>query len=220
MLTLPFSHTRVILTIHYSSLSRQNLLSSHIDHRTTSSSLLSESDVAESNERRTNRRSTACNFSLTTKVLHEALSLPATCIIAYHPTIFKPLSSLSLSNPLQASLLRCAAAGISVYSPHTTLDAVQGGITDWLAEGLLGSGQGKVEILGDEKTGAGGQKQGGVGRIVRLEEKISMSVLQERIKKHLGLKHSAFNLTQLMSSQAATDHSVTDSVLRYSPSGA
>lgn len=48
-----------------------------------------------------------------------------------------------------------------------------------------------MEILGDEKIGTGGQKQGGVGRIVRLEEKISMSVLQERIKKHLGLKHSA-----------------------------
>lgn len=124
-------------------------------------------------------------------MLNEALSLPATCIIAYHPTIFKPLSSLTLTNSLQSSLLRCAAAGISVYSPHTSLDAVQGGITDWLAEGLLGSGLGKVEILGDEKTGAGGQKQGGVGRIVRLEEKISMSVLQERIKKHLGLKHSA-----------------------------
>lgn len=124
-------------------------------------------------------------------MLNEALSLPATCIIAYHPTIFKPLSSLTLTNSLQSSLLRCAAAGISVYSPHTSLDAVQGGITDWLAEGLLGSGLGKVEILGDEKTGAGGQKQGGVGRIVRLEEKISMSVLQERVKEHLGLKHSA-----------------------------
>lgn len=119
--------------------------------------------------------------------------LPATCIIAYHPTLFKSLSSLTLSNPLQASLLRCAAAGISVYSPHTSLDAVQGGITDWLAEGLLGSGSGKVEILGDEKIGTGGQKQGGVGRIVRLEEKISMSVLQERAKKHLGLKHRAYN---------------------------
>lgn len=119
-------------------------------------------------------------------MFNEALALPATCIIAYHPTIFKPLSSLTLNKPLQASLLRCAAAGISVYSPHTSLDAVQGGITDWLAEGLLGSGPGKVEILGDEKTGAGGQKQGGVGRIVRLDEKISMSVLQERVKKTSG----------------------------------
>lgn len=149
--------------------------------------------MAQSNRINTNRFPTAIIPSLTTKVFNEALSIPATCIIAYHPTLFKPLSSLTLSDPLQASLLRCAAAGISVYSPHTSLDAVQGGITDWLAEGLLGSGPGKVEILGDEKTGAGGQKQGGVGRIVRLDEKISMSVLQERVKKHLGLKHSASN---------------------------
>lgn len=38
---------------------------------------------------------------------------------------------ITLANPIQASLLRLAASGISVFSPHTSLDAVSGGINDW-----------------------------------------------------------------------------------------
>ncbi|KAI0059428.1 NGG1 interacting factor 3-like protein [Artomyces pyxidatus] len=119
---------------------------------------------------------------LTTKVVNEALALPASVIIAYHPTIFKPLPSLTLSNPLQASLLRCAAAGVSVYCPHTSLDSVYGGIDDWLAQGL---GAGKVNLIGAEAEGG----LGGLGRVVKLDEKVTMASLQERIKQYLGLSY-------------------------------
>ncbi|KAI9454898.1 GTP cyclohydrolase 1 type 2/Nif3 [Lactarius psammicola] len=119
-------------------------------------------------------------IDLTTRVVNEALSLPASMIIAYHPPIFKPLSSLTLSNPLQMSLLRCVAAGVSVYSPHTALDSVYGGINDWLASGL---GSGRIDLIGDEHSSG----RGGLGRLLRLSEKTTMSSLQERVKKHLGL---------------------------------
>ncbi|KAI0307640.1 GTP cyclohydrolase 1 type 2/Nif3 [Multifurca ochricompacta] len=117
---------------------------------------------------------------LTTRVTKEALSLPASMIIAYHPPIFKPLSAITLSNPLQASLLHCAAAGISIYSPHTALDSVYEGINDWLASGL---GEGRVDLIGDEHP----SRRGGPGRLLKLDEKITMAGLQERAKKHLGL---------------------------------
>ncbi|KAI0323033.1 NGG1p interacting factor 3 [Amylostereum chailletii] len=120
-------------------------------------------------------------IDLTTQVANEALALPASCIIAYHPILFKPLSSITLANPLQASLLRCAAAGISVYCPHTSLDSVHGGINDWLASGL---GKGDVQLIGEDREG-----KGGAGRIVRLHEGITLAQLQERIKAHLGLQH-------------------------------
>jgi len=119
-------------------------------------------------------------IDLTTRVADEALSLPASVIIAYHPPIFKPISSLTLSNPLQASLLRCAAAGISVYSPHSALDSVHDGITDWLASGL---GAGSLVSIGDAHASG----RGGPGRLLRLNEKTTLWSLQERIKKHLGL---------------------------------
>ena len=90
---------------------------------------------------------------------------------------------MTLSDPLQASLLRCAAAGISVYSPHTALDSVYDGINDWLASGL---GSGSVDLIGDEHSSG----RGGPGRLLRLNEKTPMSTLQERVKKHLGLSQS------------------------------
>jgi putative NIF3 family GTP cyclohydrolase 1 type 2 len=103
-------------------------------------------------------------------------------IIAYHPPIFKPLSSLTLSDPIQASLLRCSAAEISVYSPHSALDSVYGGINDWLASGL---GSGRVNLIGDEHPCG----RGGRGRLLTLDEKTTFSSLQKRVKKHLGLAH-------------------------------
>jgi putative NIF3 family GTP cyclohydrolase 1 type 2 len=57
---------------------------------------------------------------------------------------------------------------------------VHGGINDWLAFGL---GSGHIDLIGDEHSSG----RGGLGRLFRLSEKISMSSLQERVKKHLGL---------------------------------
>jgi len=119
-------------------------------------------------------------IDLTPPVLQEALVQNASVIIAYHTPIFTPLSALTLANPLQASLLRCVQAGISVYSPHTSLDSVHGGINDWLAGGL---GIGKTEVLQVK------DEAGGAGRMHRLAQDTSIDELVGRVKKHLGLSH-------------------------------
>ena len=99
---------------------------------------------------------------------------------------------MTLSNPIQASLLRCAAAGISVYSPHSALDSVHDGINDWLASGL---GRGRVDFIGDEHpSGRGGQ-----GRLLKLDEKTTLSNLQERVKKHLCLTQCLYHTHTLLS---------------------
>ena len=122
--------------------------------------------------------------SLTPSVLEEALSsLQTALILAYHPPLFKPLSSLTLANPLQSSLLRCAAAGISVYSPHTSIDNAQGGVSDWLVSGLAGKAERSLGGI-DENTGS--------GRLVRLENSTSLAALVDAIKSHLGVKHGVF----------------------------
>ncbi|KAG5649947.1 hypothetical protein H0H81_001366, partial [Sphagnurus paluster] len=109
---------------------------------------------------------------------------------SYHPPIFKGLQSLTLKNPLQSSLLRCAAEGISIYSPHTALDSVWGGVNDWLAEGVLdGKDSGTVSSLVGDKMSSTGVNEGGEGRLVTLHSSISMSILESRIKKHLNLTH-------------------------------
>ena len=56
--------------------------------------------------------------------------------VVYHPVIFGGVKALTMQNALQRSILRCIAAGIHLYCPHTTLDACHGGINDWLIAGL------------------------------------------------------------------------------------
>lgn len=55
------------------------------------------------------------------------------------PIIFRGLKSLTLNDTQQQSLLRLAQEGISVYSPHTAVDAAPSGMGDWLADMVTGS---------------------------------------------------------------------------------
>lgn len=122
-------------------------------------------------------------------MLSESLEKEAAVIVSYHPTIFKGLQSLTLANPLQASLLKCAAEGISIYSPHSALDSVWGGINDWLAQGLMGTREdGEVKhLVGEKIHPASGVSEGGEGRLVTLQNPIGFDKLVERVKSHLKL---------------------------------
>jgi len=145
--------------------------------------------LLESPVQKSGRNKILLTIDLTSSVLSESLTKDTSIIVAYHPAIFNPLKSFTLSNPIQTSLLLCAAQGISVYSPHTALDSVWGGINDWLAEGLMkAKGDGEIRALVTEKLDAScGESEGGQGRIVTLKEPIAMDVLEKRIKSHLKL---------------------------------
>ena len=85
-------------------------------------------------------------IDLTEAVLDEALRSKSSAVIAYHPTLWDPLTRLTADSPGERVILRAAESRVAIYSPHTALDAATGGINDWLCEGLSG-GTGK--ILGD-----------------------------------------------------------------------
>jgi putative NIF3 family GTP cyclohydrolase 1 type 2 len=76
---------------------------------------------------------------LTHAVAAEAIENKYCCVIAYHPIIFRGLKSLTLADSQQSSLLRLALEGISVYCPHTAVDAVPGGMADWLCDIVTGT---------------------------------------------------------------------------------
>lgn len=78
-------------------------------------------------------------IDLTERVLDEAIALRAGAVIAYHPVIWEPLRRVTDATPRQRIVLRALRAGLAICSPHTALDAVSGGVTDWLCEGLSGS---------------------------------------------------------------------------------
>lgn len=78
-------------------------------------------------------------IDLTEPVLDEAIEQDVQMIVAYHPLCFKPLARLTTQNVKQRIVLRAVQHQIAVYSPHTALDAADGGVNDWLTRSL-GSG--------------------------------------------------------------------------------
>ncbi|MDT8323808.1 MAG: Nif3-like dinuclear metal center hexameric protein [Bacteroidota bacterium] len=79
------------------------------------------------------RRVLVC-LDITPAVVEEAVAREATCIVAHHPVIFHPLTSLRTDRhpgSMYAALLR---AGISVIAMHTNVDAARTGLNHALAD--------------------------------------------------------------------------------------
>lgn len=70
--------------------------------------------------KRRQNNSVLLTVDLTTSVADEAIRRRDSVIVAYHPIIFRGLKSITMKDTQQQSLLRLAAAGISVYSSRTT----------------------------------------------------------------------------------------------------
>ncbi|XP_069768975.1 NIF3-like protein 1 isoform X2 [Narcine bancroftii] len=87
-------------------------------------------------------RSLLLTVDLTEGVLREAMKIPAQMILAYHPPIFRPLLRLGGSTWKERVLTGALENRVAIYSPHTALDAIPGGVNDWLA-GCLGEGSRK-----------------------------------------------------------------------------
>jgi len=80
------------------------------------------------------RRLLLC-IDLTEAVADDAAGAGVDFILAYHPPIFKPISSLRRpSAGPEATVLRCLREGTAIYATHTALDAAEGGTNDVLAE--------------------------------------------------------------------------------------
>lgn len=81
-------------------------------------------------------RSVMLCIDLTEPVLEEAVRKRVDAIVAYHPPIFAPRKRITDEDAGGRILLAAIAAGIAIHSPHTAADAAEGGVNDWLAEGL------------------------------------------------------------------------------------
>ncbi|MDR2976681.1 MAG: Nif3-like dinuclear metal center hexameric protein [Streptococcaceae bacterium] len=64
----------------------------------------------------------------------EAIDKKVDLIFAKHPIIFKPLENLTDSNSQEKLVLDLAKAGIAVYTSHTNIDIVDGGMNDWFCQ--------------------------------------------------------------------------------------
>eukprot|EP01133_Synstelium_polycarpum_P010785 gene10785-12565_t len=73
---------------------------------------------------------------LTENVLDEAIEGKCSMIVAYHPPLFASFKKITPSVTSQRIALKAIEHGIPVYSPHSALDAIKGGINDWIADAL------------------------------------------------------------------------------------
>ncbi len=124
-------------------------------------------------------------IDLTTRVAEEAIAGEIDVIVAYHPLIFDPLRRLLQSDPQARTIMRLIRKGLSVYSPHTALDAAERGVNDWLADGF---GPGKRAPI--QPTPAMSEDAGlGQGRFLELDQAVSLDTCVDWVKQHLRLSH-------------------------------
>ncbi|KAK1757275.1 protein NIF3 [Echria macrotheca] len=129
---------------------------------------------------------------LTLRVADEAIRKGASVIVSYHPFIFRGLKSVTLADPQQQILLRLAQANIAVYSPHTAVDAVPGGVNDFLADMLDGHGvtTRRSVIKPSPPPLPQGFAGAGMGRLVELGHAVNIGRIVEAYAKGLGgLRH-------------------------------
>lgn len=113
-------------------------------------------------------------LDLTPEVVGEAIQKQVEVIVAYHPPIFSGILQVNRTDPLTAPLLDVLKANISVYSPHTALDAAAGGMSDWLAAAFEAASCESIE---------------GSGRCLTLKTTVSPEELGLTLQTYLGLPY-------------------------------
>jgi putative NIF3 family GTP cyclohydrolase 1 type 2 len=153
---------------------------------------------------------------LTPAVLSEAVAAAANLIVTYHPTPFTGLKKFSADTPAASVVLTCAANGIAVYSPHTALDVVRGGINEWLVTGIAGAlPRGAVPVsmhpvkpAEDPAAAASGVGDGRIG-VFAAGAGVTLRDVVDAVKAHLKLPTVAVALpSTLLGAVAAGRDSV------------
>jgi dinuclear metal center YbgI/SA1388 family protein len=121
-------------------------------------------------------------IDLTQGVFLEAQAKGVDVILAYHPPIFSGLKRLSVARDEERLLVELIRQQISVYSPHTALDAASGGMTEWLGSVL---GPASMQPVTPSVNNA----DHGTGRIVTLENDLSLDEVVQAVKARLALTH-------------------------------
>ncbi|XP_065346796.1 NIF3-like protein 1 isoform X1 [Cloeon dipterum] len=147
---------------------------------------------------------------LTEEVASEAVSRGVQLIISYHPPLFRPFKTITQDQWKSRIITLCMENNISIYSPHTCFDSLDGGVNDWLSSffGVLKPDflrcycdyifsftdfESKRPII-PAKAPAGVETSlnlaaCGAGRVLQLKSKITIEDAIQIVKSKLQLQH-------------------------------
>ncbi|CAD5110888.1 DgyrCDS253 [Dimorphilus gyrociliatus] len=127
---------------------------------------------------------------LTKRVLEEAIETKSDMILSYHPPIFSPLKRLTQSSWKERIVIKCLENKIAVFSPHTSWDAIEGGVNDWLIkpfDKIIQNCEAVEKIDGIDYSTT--STKVGYGRRANLNKSIALKDAIEIVKTHLNMQN-------------------------------
>ncbi|MDL2223872.1 Nif3-like dinuclear metal center hexameric protein [Bacteroidales bacterium OttesenSCG-928-M06] len=73
-------------------------------------------------------------LDVTEEVVDEAIELDCNLIISHHPLLFHPIKNLTGKSYIERCVIKACKHDLVIYSAHTNLDNVQGGVNFYFAE--------------------------------------------------------------------------------------
>lgn len=107
-------------------------------------------------------------------LIKKAKEINANIAITHHPLIFSPVKRLDLDTPTGRVLERAVSDRIVVYSSHTNLDIMEGGVNDTLA--------GRFQLINTRPFAD-------LGTIGELADEATLDAISRRAKADLSLPH-------------------------------
>lgn len=120
----------------------------------------------------------------TLEVIEEAKQNKCNLILTHHPLLFKRPDSVTTDTLTGRKIIELIKNNINVYSAHTNLDSVKGGINDIIMDLLQLTSCHVIDPSGIQYYA---EDHCGIGRIGKLESPVTLKELCNRVKDNLNI---------------------------------
>lgn len=122
------------------------------------------------------------SLDCTLDVIDEAVNKKCNLIINHHPLLFNKPKSITNHSLTGKKIMKALNNSINIFACHTNLDSVNGGLND-IAMEILGFDNYKIL-----QPSPSDKSKGGIGRIAKLRNFITLGSLCDRVKRALDIE--------------------------------
>ena len=122
------------------------------------------------------------SLDINNEIINYAIDNNINTIISHHPIIFNPMKEIVNSNNVQNKVRKCISNNINIISFHTNLDAIVGGMNEYLVDFLCFDYK-KIEILEINPINS----KCGIGRILTLKDPLEYVHVIDKVKGKFNL---------------------------------